>query len=114
MNLTVEELPEALRHYANWCDGVAGEDVLLQAAELIETLERMNLNQFKKIAELQEGKRVDTGLLRLQAKRVEQLEQALTDLLPYTDSIICYASTISEHDGNRVAKVLADLAEELK
>ena len=88
--------------------------VCRRAKGYIEGLESLNLNQFKKIVELQEGKRVDTGLLRLQAKRVEQLEQALSDLLPYTDAIICYASTISEHDGNRVAKVLADLAEKVK
>lgn len=32
----------------------------------------------------------------------------IADLAPYVDSLICYGSTLSEHDGNRVAKALTD------
>jgi hypothetical protein len=33
-------------------------------------------------------------------KRLEKLEQLLRDIEPYLDSIICYASTITEHPPN--------------
>jgi hypothetical protein len=35
-------------------------------------------------------------------------EEALAALAPYVDSIICYASTLDEHEGNRVAKLVRD------
>jgi hypothetical protein len=38
--------------------------------------------------------------------RVEVLEATLKAVEPYLDAIICYASTISEHDGNRVAALV--------
>jgi hypothetical protein len=65
----------------------------------------------KYIKELEHG---HDAHFKNQAERIDELTRALSDLLPYTDSIVCYASTISEHEGNRVAKVLADLAEKLK
>lgn len=46
--------------------------------------------------------------------RVDELEGVIKELAPYTDSLICYASTITEHDGNRVAKLLNDYAKALE
>jgi len=40
----------------------------------------------------------------------ERLRAAIKELEPYTDAIICYASTITQHDGNRVAKLFKELA----
>lgn len=40
--------------------------------------------------------------------KLAQAVEALTAVGPYVDAIICYASTISEHDGNRVAKLVGD------
>jgi len=37
-----------------------------------------------------------------------QAVAALQAVLPYVDSIVCYASTISEHEGNRVAKLVQE------
>ena len=39
---------------------------------------------------------------------IERLQDIINELAPYTDALICYASTLSEHDGNRVAKLLHD------
>ena len=81
--------------------------------EAFEDVEYIHTDIFEKSIEVKEATALQERNDFL-TKRVEQLEQALSDLLPYTDAIICYASTISEHDGNRVAKVLADLAEKVK
>ncbi|QOV06304.1 putative transcriptional regulator [Burkholderia phage Maja] len=35
-------------------------------------------------------------------------DQLLRELEPYLDSIVCYASTMSEHEGNRIAKEVRD------
>ncbi len=32
----------------------------------------------------------------------------MSDTAPYVDSLICYASTLSEHDGNRIARAWRD------
>jgi len=42
------------------------------------------------------------------AKRVEELELFLTKLHPYMDSIICYASTVNEHEGNMLNKEMEE------
>ena len=41
--------------------------------------------------------------------RIEELEAAIVELERYTDAIVCYASTISEHDANRVVRLFRDL-----
>ena len=41
-------------------------------------------------------------LLALRA-RVAQLEAALKGIEPYLDAIVCYASTMDEHEPNRLA-----------
>lgn len=48
-------------------------------------------------------------LAKLNADRIEELEAAIVELEPYTDAIVCYASTISEHDANRVVRLFRDL-----
>ena len=40
------------------------------------------------------------------AESFNKAEAALRAVEPYLDAIICYASTISEHDGNRVAALV--------
>ena len=45
-----------------------------------------------------------------QAEEVERLQSIIDELEPYTDAINCYASTISQHDGNRVAKIFKEAA----
>lgn len=35
-------------------------------------------------------------------------DEVLRALEPYIDCIICYASTVDEHEGNRVAKMVRD------
>lgn len=37
-------------------------------------------------------------------------EAAVLAVSPYIDSIVCYASTIDTHDGNRVAKLVNEAA----
>lgn len=37
-------------------------------------------------------------------------EAAVLAVAPYVDSIVCYASTVDEHDGNRVAKLANEAA----
>ena len=34
--------------------------------------------------------------------------EAVRAVAPYVDAIVCYASTISEHDGNRIAKLVQE------
>jgi hypothetical protein len=36
----------------------------------------------------------------------ERAEAALREVEPYLDAIICYASTITEHEGNQVAALV--------
>jgi len=37
-----------------------------------------------------------------------KLKAAMKQIAPYKDAIICYASTCSEYEGNRVAKAFDD------
>ena len=39
---------------------------------------------------------------------VRELRAAMRKIAPYKDVIICYASTCSEHEGNRVSKAFDD------
>jgi len=48
-----------------------------------------------------------------QEQRIERLEKAVLELERYTDAIVCYASTTSEHDANRVVKLFSDLKAEI-
>ncbi len=54
-----------------------------------------------------EGQQLWTDLIKAN-EEIGRLQNVVNELAPYTDSLICYASTISEHDGNRVAKLLND------
>jgi hypothetical protein len=36
----------------------------------------------------------------------DRLRRALEAVAPYVDCIVCYASTIDEHDGNRVSALV--------
>lgn len=60
------------------------EDLLRQAAESIER------------------SLVEKRALRA---RVARLEAALRGLEPYLDAIVCYASTMDEHEPNRLAHI---------
>ena len=44
----------------------------------------------------------------------KQAIEACRALLPYADTIICYASTLSEHEGNRLYKMLSDVCEQAR
>lgn len=44
--------------------------------------------------------------LRAAAVAVAQAVEALAAVQPYLDAIVCYASTLDEHDGNRVARLV--------
>lgn len=37
-------------------------------------------------------------------------EAAILAVSPYVDSVVCYASTIDTHDGNRIAKLVSEAA----
>jgi hypothetical protein len=41
--------------------------------------------------------------------RLAKLEEVLKAIQPYLPAIICYASTMDEHEGNRIAKMLEDV-----
>ena len=43
----------------------------------------------------------------------ERLRLAVLTIQPYTDAIVCYASTLSEHEGNRVAKLIDDVVRDI-
>lgn len=44
---------------------------------------------------------------------MNKMREALEAVEPYLDAITCYASTIDEHDGNRIAQLVREaLAEE--
>lgn len=49
------------------------------------------------------------GCRALQARALAA-EAAVLAVSPYIDSIVCYASTIDTHDGNRVAKLVNEAA----
>lgn len=49
------------------------------------------------------------GCRALEARAIAA-EAALLAVAPYVDSIVCYASTIEEYDGNRVAKLVNEAA----
>lgn len=54
---------------------------------------------------------VDTvALLHDAEARALAAEAAVLAVAPYVDSIVCYASTVDEHDGNRVAKLVNEAA----
>jgi hypothetical protein len=46
------------------------------------------------------------ALLEYQAAIIAELRAALEAVEPYLDAIVCYASTIDDHDGNRVAAIV--------
>lgn len=53
----------------------------------------------------EENQRLHDRALSAEAKLAQAVE-ALTAIETYVDAIVCYASTISEHDGNRVASLV--------
>ncbi len=46
------------------------------------------------------------------AERIKALEEALRGLEPHLDAIICYASTMDEHEPNRLAFAVRALLKE--
>lgn len=74
-------------------------------------LEKTNADQLDEIERLTaELLKRDAIWLPEKDARIAKLEAAIKDIEPYTDAIICYASTITEHDGNRIAKLFRELA----
>lgn len=50
------------------------------------------------------------GVIAALEARALAAEAAVLAVAPYVDSIVCYASTVDEHDGNRVAKLVNEAA----
>lgn len=79
----VDSAPEPLRRLGEWLAGVLDEDDW-------KTAERMLIG----------------AALANPGTAAGDVREALESVAPYLDAIVCYASTISEHDGNRVAKLV--------
>lgn len=47
-------------------------------------------------------------------KQLKRANDIIKRLDQFTDSIVCYASTVSEYEGNRLAKDIGDYTKELK
>lgn len=58
--------------------------------------------------EAREGWHMANGVADLAMKHRDRAEALLRKLHPYVDSLICYASTLDEHEGNRIAKDVND------
>lgn len=41
--------------------------------------------------------------------RAQRLEALLREINPYLDAVVCYASTINEHEPNRIVKEIREL-----
>ena len=111
MNLRYMNLIERLRNPKYASDRIEFLECRLEAADELERLTTLTENDAKEIGSYREGTGLRGENQALQDK-VERLENAMRRIAPYSDVIICYASTCSEHEGNAVAKAFREALSE--
>lgn len=107
--ITEEQIADVIdEHLPNFHGGLAAARALLALFAPILAEKQAHIDKLADLLIETQTKAMD-AVAETEARALAA-EAAVLAVSPYTDSIVCYASTIDTHDGNRVAKLVNEAA----